>query len=211
MLSFFTYPNHGYLFPAYNTIYHAPYDARRMISQQQRAIIKNIPITSRTTSTKITTTTRSTTPNLTTSTSRQGMVGFATDNHSNNPSALYKNVHMDEMEHIIDEYEKKETSEYVVIDVRTDEEVLYTGKISPSVYTLPVQVISQYNVFSLNDDDFEDTCGFAKPDLDQTIVFTCKAGIRSVYACQIAAQSGYTKLINYVGGSSEWFTKHRPQ
>ena len=44
----------------------------------------------------------------------------------------------------------------------------------------------------MSEDDFEEEYGFAKPDLDETLVFTCKAGIRS----QAAAQMGtYSKHI----------------
>jgi len=88
------------------------------------------------------------------------------------------------------------------------EQIQATGKLSPSVRTLPVEVIMQSNVFGLEDDDFEEVCGFPKPGLDDTIVFSCAAGIRSVYACQYAAQNGYSNLVNYVGGSSEWFSPY---
>lgn len=96
-------------------------------------------------------------------------------------------------------------SQYCVIDVRTEEEVWYTGKLAPHVHTLPIQTIMAYNAFAMDADDFEDTFGFEKPQLDETIVFTCKSGIRSVYACQAAAAAGYTNLVNYEGGATEWF------
>lgn len=112
-----------------------------------------------------------------------------------------------QMEEILEDYEEggREESQYVVIDVRTEEEVYSTGKLSPNVHTLPVQVIMQANVFAMGDDEFEEYCGFEKPSPDETIVFTCAAGVRSVYACNFAAQNGYSKLVNYMGGSSEWF------
>ena len=52
---------------------------------------------------------------------------------------------------------------------------------------------------------FEENFGFTKPELDQTLVLTCKAGIRSMHAAQFAAQAGYTNLINYGGGADDWF------
>jgi rhodanese-related sulfurtransferase len=112
-----------------------------------------------------------------------------------------------EMREILADYENggREKSLYIVIDVRTEEEVNSTGKLSPGVETLPVQVIMQANVFQMKPDEFEDFCGFEKPRPDETIVFTCAAGIRSVYACQFAAKAGYGKLVNYAGGSNEWF------
>ena len=111
------------------------------------------------------------------------------------------------MQTILDTYdcEGREASQYVVIDVRTEEEVYGTGKLSPNVHTLPVQVIMQSNVFQMDPDDFEDFCGFEKPRPDETLVFSCAAGIRSVVACHFAAQAGFTNLVNYQGGSNEWF------
>lgn len=123
-------------------------------------------------------------------------------------TADIKHVGKEEMKKILNEYEEsgREASGCVVIDVRTEEEVYSTGKLSPSVHTLPVQVIMQANVFQMDPDDFEDYCGFEKPSLDETLVFSCAAGVRSVYACQFAAKAGYSSLVNYVGGSHEWFS-----
>ena len=64
----------------------------------------------------------------------------------------------------------------------------------------------QYDVFNLPDDTFEEQFGFEKPTMDQTIVFTCKAGIRSHYACAYAMQAGYSNVVNYRGGAIEWFS-----
>ena len=116
-----------------------------------------------------------------------------------------------QMEEIVDDYESggREESQYCIIDVRTEEEVRSTGKISENVYTLPVQVIMQSKVFEMDPEEFEEYCKFPKPSYDETIVFTCAAGMRSVSACHFAAQSGYTKLINYTGGANEWFSPSR--
>jgi rhodanese-related sulfurtransferase len=113
-----------------------------------------------------------------------------------------------QMEEIIEDYENggREESQYCIIDVRTEEEVQATGKLGEHVYTLPVQVIMQAKVFDMDPAEFEEFCQFPKPTMDETIVFSCAAGIRSTYACQFAAQAGYTKLINYAGGANEWFS-----
>jgi rhodanese-related sulfurtransferase len=112
------------------------------------------------------------------------------------------------MKEIIEDYEEggRDESQYCVIDVRTEEEVYATGKLGEHVYTLPVQVIMQAKVFEMEPEEFQDFCGFEKPTADETLVFTCAAGIRSVYACQFAAQAGYSKLVNYAGGANEWFS-----
>jgi rhodanese-related sulfurtransferase len=107
-----------------------------------------------------------------------------------------------EMKQILDQ---PENEAMVVIDVRTVEEVQETGKLAPHVHTLPVQLIHAKTAFALADDEFEDVTGFAKPALDQTLVFTCAAGIRSVYACRAAEAAGYSKLVNFAGGANEWF------
>ena len=122
-------------------------------------------------------------------------------------TANIKHINKEQMKQILQEYEGDNVDNYCVIDVRTDPEVLSTGKLSPRVHTLPVQVILQTQAFAMSDDDFEDAFGFSKPNMDTCIVFTCAAGIRSVYACQAAAaQAGYSNLINYAGGANEWFS-----
>ncbi|KAL7570114.1 hypothetical protein ACA910_017147 [Epithemia clementina (nom. ined.)] len=119
----------------------------------------------------------------------------------------FRNIGKAEMKEILEDYTEggREDSQYCVIDVRTEEEVQCTGKLAENVYTLPIQTIMRYNAFAMDDDDFEEAFGFEKPQYDETIVFTCKSGIRSVYACQAASMAGYSNLINYMGGSSEWF------
>ena len=57
----------------------------------------------------------------------------------------------------------------------------------------------------MEEDDFEEVFGFPKPSYDETLVFSCKAGIRSMHAAQIAGMAGYTNLVNYSGGSLDWF------
>ena len=91
------------------------------------------------------------------------------------------------------------------MDVRGEDEVAATGKLSPNVYTVPLPILAQTNAFNMDEDDFEDAFGFSKPTLDKTLVFSCAAGIRSQHAAGLAAMSGYTNLVNYVGGSNEWF------
>lgn len=115
------------------------------------------------------------------------------------------------MVEIVDQVEDDSATvapEYCVIDVRTRPEVQATGSLGPGVHVIPVQEIIERNVFGAMDaEEFEAEYGFAKPTPEQTIVFSCAAGIRSVYACQAAAMAGYTKLINYTGGANEWFSK----
>ena len=111
-----------------------------------------------------------------------------------------------DMAEILEDYEAgRAESGYVVMDVRGEDEVMYTGKVSPSTITLPLPIIMAQNVFALDDEEFEEICGFEKPALDETLVFTCAAGIRSQHAAVSAAQAGYSNLVNYSGGANEWF------
>ena len=111
-----------------------------------------------------------------------------------------------DMADILEDYETgRAESGYIVMDVRGDDEVMYTGKVSPGTITLPLPIIMQQNVFALEDEQFEEICGFEKPALDETLVFTCAAGIRSQHAAYSAAQAGYSNLVNYAGGANEWF------
>lgn len=91
------------------------------------------------------------------------------------------------------------------MDVRNVDEIIQTGKLSPCVLTLPLPAIAQFNAFAMSEEDFEDQFGFEKPSYDETIVFSCKAGIRSMQAAQWAMMNGYTKIVNYTGGSMDWF------
>jgi rhodanese-related sulfurtransferase len=126
---------------------------------------------------------------------------------------MMRNIGFDEMEDLIDDYEDKiqqgEDPGMVVLDVRTDPEVQATGRLSENTLTLPLQLILNQNLFALSDEDFEDIVGFAKPSPDTPLVFSCAAGIRSVYACQAAAASGYSCVINYTGGANEWFSRRQ--
>lgn len=118
-----------------------------------------------------------------------------------------RNIGKMEMEEIVEDYEAggREESGYLILDVRELHEIERTGKLSPNTQTLPLQLLAQQNVFALDEDDFEEVCGFPKPTPDETLVFSCAAGIRSVHAAQFAAVNGYTQLINYKGGANEWF------
>ena len=117
------------------------------------------------------------------------------------------NIDKAAMQEIVEDYEEggREDSGYVIMDVREEHEVAATGKVSPNTITFPLQKLMQYNAFKLEPDEFEEVFGFEKPTPDETLVFSCAAGIRSVHAAQIAAMGGYTKLVNYMGGANDWF------
>ena len=116
-------------------------------------------------------------------------------------------INKEAMTEIIDDVSStsREESGYVIIDVRGQDEIAYTGKLNDCVETLPLPYIAQ-GALSMDEDDFKEQFGFDKPGLDETIVFSCKAGIRSQQAGQIAKMAGYTDILDYMGGSNEWFS-----
>lgn len=93
----------------------------------------------------------------------------------------------------------------VVIDVRSEEEVRASGKLGGTAFTLPLPEI-QAGALQLGSDDFQTEYGFAKPDLNAEIVFSCAAGVRSAYAQALAQEAGFTSTLNYLGGANEWFS-----
>lgn len=135
----------------------------------------------------------------------QATARFLSTEHHPPAAVNIRHINKAQMGELLQDYEGDNAQNLVVMDVRTEPEVYQTGPLSESIHTLPVQVILQQKVFELEAEDFEALCGFSKPDPDQTLVFTCAAGVRSVYACHMAAQAGYGNLINYTGGSNEWF------
>ena len=115
-------------------------------------------------------------------------------------------INKEAMAEIIDDVanSSREEAGYVIIDVRGQDEIAYTGKLNEVVETLPLPYIAE-GALTLDEDDFLDKFGFEKPGLDETIVFSCAAGIRSVHAAQFAQMAGYTNIVDYMGGANEWF------
>jgi rhodanese-related sulfurtransferase len=115
-------------------------------------------------------------------------------------------INKEAMTKIIEEVSatSREESGYVIIDVRGHDEIASTGKLNNCVETLPLPNIPGGLV--MEEEDFKAEFGFDKPGLDETIVFSCKAGVRAKQAYQLAKNAGYSKVIYYAGGSNEWFS-----
>lgn len=116
-------------------------------------------------------------------------------------------IDMSAMKEIIEDVanSSREESGYIIIDVRGHDEVQRTGKLNDVVETLPLPYIAE-GALAMNEDDFQEAFGFDKPSLDETIVFSCAAGIRSQHAAQFAKMAGYSDILDYMGGSNEWFS-----
>ena len=182
------------------------YSSTAFSAFRSRGYFPSSPVVVTTTTTSSSTSSSSTMRSFSTTTTSTMMASVG-GNGDDGPTLTH--IGLEEMEEIIEDYETggREDSGYIVMDVRETHEIESSGKVSLNTHTLPLSVIGQQEVFSLDDDEFEIICGFTKPAFDETLVFTCAAGIRSVNACSFAAQSGYTKLVNYKGGAYEWFTR----
>lgn len=153
---------------------------------------------------------RASRPLINTPTHRSMTTTTSSTSDNNTATPEIRHIGKAEMQQILTEHEEMLAADlespYFVLDVRTEPEVQQTGKLSPSVPTLPVQVMMPpYNALQMDDEDFEEAFGFRKPPKDVTMVFSCAAGIRSVSACQLAFQAGYKDCVNYTGGAHEWF------
>ena len=120
------------------------------------------------------------------------------------------NINKEKMAEILSQVENGtggDTTNYVIIDVRGNEEIMMgTGLMNEKVHILPLPQITMMNAFDMDDKSFELQFNFPKPNVDDdTLVFTCKMGGRSQQAAQIAAMSGYKNIINYTGGADDWF------
>jgi rhodanese-related sulfurtransferase len=124
-----------------------------------------------------------------------------------NDESSITSIHLEAMKEIIEDVANggREDSGYVIMDVRGHDEIAQTGKLDDVVHTLPLPFIVE-GAFSRDDDEFEEQFGFVKPSLDETLVFTCKAGVRAASAAELAQKAGYTDILAYAGGSNEWFS-----
>jgi rhodanese-related sulfurtransferase len=68
-------------------------------------------------------------------------------------------------------------------------------------------LLTSFVVQGMSDEDFEDEFQFPKPALEQKIVFSCKAGVRSLQAAKVASEMHqYENVLNYRGSADEWFS-----
>ena len=98
-------------------------------------------------------------------------------------------------------------SDLLVIDVRSPMEIQMSGPINPDAElceNVPLDLF--FDALELDDDEWEDECGFPKPSKDRPLVFSCAAGVRSEHAMQAARAEGWTNTRNYRGGAMEFFS-----
>uniref|UniRef100_A0A7S3LB93 Rhodanese domain-containing protein n=1 Tax=Amphora coffeiformis TaxID=265554 RepID=A0A7S3LB93_9STRA len=125
------------------------------------------------------------------------------------PGKSAQHIGFSEMKDLLSKLDKqgRKKMSTVVVDVRSVPEVSQTGPLSPSVITLPLDLI-QNGALELSAQDFEQKFKFAKPDMtDETLVFTCKSGMRAGMAADVAAAAGYKNVVVYSGSANEWFSR----
>ena len=81
----------------------------------------------------------------------------------------------------------KKKDDFILLDVRTPEE--YEEGNLPNSILLPLQEISQENLKRISLDDKK-----------KELVIYCRTGSRSVSACQILNNFGFTNVLNLEGG-----------
>lgn len=80
-----------------------------------------------------------------------------------------------------------------LIDVRGRDEVASSGALGDSVSIVPLPELPA--ALDMDDEDFEAEYRFPKPKASDTVVFSCRSGVRSESACEIATAAGYLECV----------------
>ncbi|GJQ81680.1 putative heat shock protein [Trypoxylus dichotomus] len=115
---------------------------------------------------------------------------------ANMSSGDTKLVSFDEVQNL------KDNKSILLIDVREPHELKETGVIPGSI-NIPLNELEN-TLKATSADKFFTQFQRKKPDLDTPLVFSCKAGIRSEKAQNIALKLGYSNVRNYKGGWLDW-------
>jgi len=91
---------------------------------------------------------------------------------------------------------KLRSSSSTLLDVREKGELKTDGKIEGSK-NVPVGELA--TAIKMNDNDFKEKYGFAKPKPGDEIICHCKAGVRAQNAAKVLTESGYSNVEVYPG------------
>jgi rhodanese-related sulfurtransferase len=80
-----------------------------------------------------------------------------------------------------------------IIDVREPEEY--------AEYNMGAQLIPLGNIMSMQIDELEDL-------KEQELIIHCRSGKRSMQACMVLEQIGFTNTVNVAGGALAWKEKY---
>src|ERR1700744_3422731 len=95
-----------------------------------------------------------------------------------------KNITVDELKSRLDAGEQ-----FHIIDVREPDEY--------AAYNIGAKLIPLGQIMSLQLDELEDL-------KNEELIIHCKAGGRSMQACMILEQAGFTNVVNVTGGTMAW-------
>lgn len=90
---------------------------------------------------------------------------------------------------------------FVLIDCRTVNEVTSWGIIE-GAKVLPAH--EMFEAFHMTPEEFEAEFGFPKPRPEETVIFYCQYGPRSLMAAQILSWMGYENVLHFREGYHEW-------
>lgn len=107
-----------------------------------------------------------------------------------------EDVSYEDLKQIVDGHNKA-----VIIDVREPWELREYGSIPGSI-NVPLGQIN--TALRLDAEEFEEKFGGVMPQMTDSIVFTCLAGIRSKKALDAATSLGYKSVQHFPGGWQEW-------
>lgn len=107
----------------------------------------------------------------------------------------------DEEQELVTHYRPEYNDGIVLIDTRTVPELATWGAVEGSKV---VPMHEMWDAFHMTPDQFLHMYGFPKPHPDQTIIFICQFGARSLMAAQILHWIGYPKVMHFRDGFFEW-------
>lgn len=122
------------------------------------------------------------------------------ENYSTNMSNNMSNINIAYYEEIKD---LPNHPEKYLIEVRTPEELLETGKIPTSI-NIPLADVQQELSQNVSAEEFLQKYGRSKPAANDEVIFTCRSGRRAEAAAKIAISLGYTNVKNYKGSWLDW-------
>ncbi|XP_054261194.1 rhodanese domain-containing protein CG4456-like isoform X2 [Macrosteles quadrilineatus] len=97
--------------------------------------------------------------------------------------------------------ETKNSPNNIVIDVREKKELDETGVI-PGAHHIPLGDIE--TAFNTPEDEFKKKYNFEKPTTEDSVIFSCRSGKRSLVALEKALASGFKNAKHYKGGWLDW-------
>jgi len=94
-----------------------------------------------------------------------------------------------------------DNGEALVIDVRTERELLEDGVIQGAL-NIPLKQLK--DALQMHPDDFEEKYKVPMPEDDDPMIFSCLVGGRSAKAQFLSRELGFTNVANYAGGFADW-------